>query len=98
MRPDRPTPRLTDHARERCVEMAVRTKVVKSILRDPDLDVPSSDRYPGFRVATSRSHPDYAVPYFVADDGVPVAVTVLFNTRAPYVRVGATYELTEERI
>lgn len=75
--PITPTPRLTDHARERCAEMGISTKVAKVIFRravvrrpgNPDSDC---------MVAVSDTYPDYAVVYFEADNG-PVIATVLYR-------------------
>lgn len=83
------TPRLTDHARARCAEMGISTKVAKAIVRHADIRRPAKPDEPGI-AATSRRHPDYAVVYVERADG-PVIVTVLFNTREFYARAGTTY-------
>jgi hypothetical protein len=85
-----PTPVLTVHARQRCAEMEISTKVAKAILRHADLTRPT---WPSpCRIATSTQTPEYAVVY-VEDDPRPVIVTVLFRTDQPYRRDGATFVL-----
>lgn len=84
---------MSQHARDRCAEMGINTKVAKRIIQHADVTHCTSsrgrdkDRY----VATSDLYPDYAVPYFIAADGVPVACTVLFRTAVEYARDGATF-------
>jgi len=88
--PTVPTPVLSDHARERCVEMGISTKVAKWIVRHADIRRPGN---PGSHcvVATCKRFPDYAVVYGEEPDGTKVVVTVLFNTTEFYARAGATY-------
>lgn len=51
------TPRLTDHARKRCAEMGISTKIAKRVIQHADLTRPG---YKGTdaQVATSRAYPD----------------------------------------
>ena len=37
------TARLSEHARQRCREMGLRTKAVKAVVADPEIDVPAPD-------------------------------------------------------
>lgn len=74
----RPTPRLTDHARERCAEMGVSTKRAKRVVQHRDLT------YPGRKgtdcwVSKSSVDPILAVVWSVADDGTPLIVTVIWS-------------------
>lgn len=81
------TPRLTRHARERCEEMGISTRVAKRIVQHADI------RYPAQRngtAATSKRHPEYTVIY-VVEDGVPIILTVVFRTTEQYVRAGNTF-------
>lgn len=87
-----PTPRLTDHAKDRCAEMGISTKVAKQIVRHPSVVRPGKAET-GCRVVTSDRHPRYAVVLGPEED--PVIVTVLFNTPDFYKRNGATYEVTQ---
>lgn len=82
-----PTPVLTRHARERCAEMEISTKVAKAIVRDPDLVRPGNSGT-GCVFATSERYPRYAVVYEPGDPHV--IVSVVFRTTEPYVREGAT--------
>lgn len=77
------TPRLTHHARQRCEEMDVRTKRVKRIVRDPDLDRPSVAQR---RIATRDDDPGLAVVYAEGEDGTPVIITVLPHVQEEYDR------------
>lgn len=86
-----PTPILTGHARDRCAEMGISTKVAKAILRHADVRRPAVPGLDG-RIATYRLHPDYAVVYVDAvNDDRPIILTVLFKTSGAYVRAGVTY-------
>jgi hypothetical protein len=82
------TPKMTNHGRERCVEMGISTKVPKRIVRDPSITHVAKD---GRMIATSDVHPEYAVVYAVDEDGTHWIVTVLFNTQVRYKREGATW-------
>jgi hypothetical protein len=92
---DRPrrTPRLSDHARLRCTQMAVPTKRVKRIAREADLVYPATSwgQGPADRwVAWSEEDPAIAVLYTEdsADAGQRVVVTVLWRHEADYARPG----------
>lgn len=69
------TPRLTEHARQRCREMDVRTKRVKRVLRAPEIVYPS-DRVDDALVAVGDG---LAIPYLTDAGGTPVALTVLWH-------------------
>jgi hypothetical protein len=60
-----PTPRLSDHARQRCAEMGISTKVAKAIVRHWSVtrDVAAANEYGGGKrvIVTSDLHPDYDV-------------------------------------
>ena len=43
VRTDCRTARLSEHARQRCREMGLRTKAVKAVVADPEIDTPASD-------------------------------------------------------
>lgn len=80
------TPRLTHHARQRCAEMGIGTRVAKRIVQQADCRRPSRD---GATVATCEAYPEYAV---VFEAGEPnVIITVVFRTTEAYVREGATF-------
>lgn len=77
--------------------MGISTKVAKRIIQHADLTHCSNVGRPGEMVARSREHPDYAVPYYVDADGVPVVITVVFNTTEVYDRAGATFVARRNR-
>lgn len=88
------TPVLTRHARERCAEMGVSTRVAKAIVVAPDMTRPApSQRHPEARMAISDAAPEYAVVYKpgAAHNGADLVLTVLFRTYEQYVREGRTY-------
>lgn len=94
----RRTPVLTSHARDRCVEMGISTKVAKAIVVAPDITRPSpSDRHPEAMMAVSDVVPEYAVIYKpnAAHNGADLILTVLFRTYDTYVREGKTYRRRE---
>lgn len=86
------TPRVSVHARERCAEMGISTKVAKHIVRHPSIDRPGNT-WTGCRVAVSDLHPEYAVVY---DPECCVIVTVLFRTTERYARQGQTFVIEEQ--
>jgi len=81
---DRPiTPRLTEHARQRCAEMHVETKRVKRLLQRPTLTYSThSDRL----MATSEADPEIAVVYANSPDGTVTVITVLLRSYDEYKR------------
>lgn len=84
------TPILTDHARERCAQMGIPTKVVKRIWQHRTLVRGLQDQH---RVVVTAVHePQYAL---VVDDteAVPVIITVLFAEREEWVREGTSYRV-----
>jgi hypothetical protein len=89
------TPVMTNHARERCAEMGISTKVAKRIWRERVLtwvDRPGSDCHLAF-----SSDPDYGVVYTTDAAGRVVIVTVVFRTSDYYVRRGVSYEVDTSR-
>lgn len=92
---ERPTPTMSPHARERCAEMGISTKVAKRIARRYDVRYCTTQRkYPDRYLLTSREHPDYVVVTHEpeGEHGSVEVVTVLFKTDVPYVRAGTTWE------
>lgn len=86
------TPLLSHHARERCKEMEIRTRVAKRIVQHADCvrpGKPGSDAM----VATCDEFPEYAVVYEPGDPAV--IVTVVFRTPERYERNGATFRVRE---
>lgn len=75
----RPTPQLTEHARERCAEMGIVTKRVKRVARMPDLAYASRENR---RVLCRLDEPDFRV--VVNEEGL--IVTVLLWTYDTYTR------------
>lgn len=72
------TPVLTEHARQRCAEMGISTKVAKRIVQYADV-VRHSDVGSGqCSVAVSDRHPEYVV-VFDAHEDPAVIVTVLYR-------------------
>lgn len=84
-------PRLCAHARERCAEMGVDESIAQQIVLHADVTWSSTRGGKDQTVAKSDAHPDYAVVYAIADDGVPLIVTVVFATDQDYQRAGATF-------
>lgn len=85
------TPRLSRHARERCAEMGISTKVAKAIVRT------MSCSYPGragtdTTVMLSDAIPEYGV---VVGNDTGIIVTVIFNAPDFGERAGATYKRAE---
>lgn len=79
------TPRLTQHARDRCEEMRVSTKVAKNIVREHTVAWTNAE---GRTVATSDRHPEVTVVY--AEGSPPTVLTVLWRTAERYDR--ATFQ------
>jgi hypothetical protein len=85
----RETPRLTQHARHRCAEMGISTKVAKRIVQDACVTRPCNvAEKTHCQIMVSDQHPEYAVVY---DPILRVVVTVLFRTTENYLRDGATF-------
>ncbi len=67
-------PKITPHARERCAEMGISTKVAKRIWRDPDLVLPDFQGRATRRfLHSSTVEPAYAIVV----EGEDIVVTVL---------------------
>jgi hypothetical protein len=84
------TPVLSRHARQRCLEMGISTKVAKRIVQRPNLRRPGNPGT-GTVVATSYEHPGYAVVFVHPPEQAPLVVTVLFDTREFTARAGRTF-------
>lgn len=79
------TPIITPHARDRCAEMGVSTKVAKRIVREPSTTRPDPQGHPRRRFVWSAVEPDYAVVVDV-ESAPPVVCTVLYYTSEPFTR------------
>lgn len=85
------TPRLTEHARARCVEMGISTKVAKRIVQNPTMTYPGPSGT-NSTVVLSSLEPKY----FVAVNPEGWVITVAFNAPGvTYRRNGDTYEVLE---
>lgn len=87
------TPTMSCHARERCAEMGISTKVAKRIVQHADMVHPGNVGT-GCLVARSDAYPDYIVVFSPTEP--PTVVTVAFRTDIEYVRNGTTYVPVEE--
>jgi hypothetical protein len=87
------TPVMSRHARERCAEMEISTKVAKRIWRFWSVKRGMHDQ-PGRLMVTSAEEPAYVVVVDTRPE-VPIIVTVLFNEKDVYVRDGADYRLAK---
>jgi hypothetical protein len=67
------TPRLSDHARQRCREMGIGTKQVKHLVRSPKI----TRRSGAFADRMIVYDEALAVVYAHGPDGVPIVITVL---------------------
>lgn len=85
------TPILTPHARARCAEMGISTKVAKAIVRHADIVRPG---YDGKFMSVSDLHPKYAVVH--TNETPPVIVSVVFRTYEHYDRAGDTWTPSKE--
>ena len=78
----RPTPIMTEHARQRAAEMGYCTKRIKNMLRNPSI---SHVTWDGRKIAMSVTEPDIAVVY--AENGNQlIAITVLWRSAESYDR------------
>jgi hypothetical protein len=78
-----PTPRLSAHAKLRCLQMNVTTKRVKRVVRTADIlypGHPSADGSPAW-LAMSECDREIAVVFVRDAAGVPVVLTVLYRGR-----------------
>lgn len=83
------TPRLTDHARLRCIQMEVSTKRVKHIVQNPSMVLPGPPELNAEFIATADYDKKIQVAYVIDERGRPVVITVLWNTQEDYVRPDA---------
>jgi hypothetical protein len=83
------TPKLTKHARERCEQMRITTRTAKRVWQTRVL-TRGMHGQSGRVIATSAEYPEYAVVVdpdgWQGEGGVPVIITVLFNTGEEYIR------------
>lgn len=93
------TPVMTRHARDRCAEMGISTKVAKLIHRTRDATYPGSVTKTGEQsyIAMSDHEPDYVIAYLPKDHGPDVILTVLFKTTELYERAGETYIMRSDQ-
>lgn len=82
-------PVMSIHARERCEEMGISTKVAKAIVKNPSVTRPGKPGSPCM-IAVSDAAPGYAVVYDPRCEPL-VVVSVLFRTIDQYDRDGETY-------
>lgn len=95
----RGTPTLTHHARERCQQMGISTKVINRIWHTHTMMAPAAPPAADSRkqeqalFVYSPEHPDYllVIPERDRHKQSPTAVTIVFNTTDKYVRVGDAY-------
>lgn len=80
------TPRLSDHARLRCIQMEVNTKRAKRIVQHPSMVIPGPPSNKDSFIATSADDKELQVAYAIDEDGRPIIITVLWNTQEFYVR------------
>jgi hypothetical protein len=73
------TPRMTEHARQRCQEMGVRTKIAKAIVRTAHTVYQGHPKHGENWIAKSQQHPEYAVAFILDENGHPVICTVLYE-------------------
>lgn len=85
---EKPTPVMSEHARQRCVEMGISTKVAKRIVQNPVLTYPTPQHGDDRVIIRSNHHPEYAVAY---DQGSNTVCTVIFNCYDFYARDGVTF-------
>jgi hypothetical protein len=80
---------MSHHARERCAEMGISTKIAKRIVTDPNRT--TYPARPG-TMALSALEPEYCAVFLEREDGTVLVLTVLWTTRERYVRKGDHYE------
>lgn len=92
------TPVLSKHARERCAEMGISTKIAKRIVQNARVTYRGTNsKSDTGRVALCPDYPDYAVVFAEDGKGGTIIITVLFNTPDRYVRLGETFiDLTDK--
>lgn len=90
------TARMTKHARERCAEMQISTKVAKHIVANAEVRYTTqcNDGNKAM-MALWSGEPRYAVVYS-DDEDPPLVITVIFNSRDFYERDGATFRVVQQ--
>lgn len=83
------TPVISDHARARCVEMGLSTKVAKLIWRTRDLVRPDPQGREDRVFVGSDARPDVALIVQQYGGERPVVITVLWRTEEPFLRAEA---------
>jgi hypothetical protein len=83
---------MTKHARERCEEMKISTKVAKAIIRNAEVTYAAKCRDGNkAMIALWSGEPRYAVVFNPDQDTSPVVLTVIFNSPDYYERAGDTF-------
>lgn len=88
----------TQHARDRCAEMGISTKIGKRIWRNQCMTYPVTDTSWGTQatMVLSEVEPRYSLVVVITDEQA-IAVTVAFRTDGPYIREGETFRrVTQE--
>ena len=79
------TPTISDHARQRCAEMGLSTKVAKRAWRHQSMTRPDPQGNPNRVFVSSNAEPKVAL--IVDTSGhIPQVVTVLWYSYTPFVR------------
>jgi len=78
------TARLTDHARERCAEMGISTKVVKRIVQNATLRMPAREGPRGEPRTMIRSTTHFPEVVVVMDDATQQVVTAMWWSPEQY--------------
>lgn len=78
------TPKISDHAAQRCRQMGISTKVPKYIVRHSSVVRPART-WTGRIMATCEKYPEFAVVYVEKDTG-PVVVTIVWRLTEDYER------------
>jgi hypothetical protein len=78
---------MSNHARQRCREMKISTKIAKRVVQTASLvTTASSWRGEAVYIATSTEHPDYVVTYADQGDGLPFIITTVLPRGEVYYR------------
>lgn len=80
------TPKISEHARERCEQMGISTKVPKRIWRHRTLTRPDPQGHDGTRFVWSEVEPAYAAIINIEADPPLVCTVLYFTPDAPFVR------------
>lgn len=84
------TPQLTNHARLRCIEMGVPTKIAKHIVMHAEVVYPGAPEHDnGACIYQWSGAPEYACCAIPGER--PLILSVLFRTPVSYKRAGFTF-------